>query len=158
VTGVSDPIDELAAAVTRLFLAAEPLPPPLLAAASASLSWRDPDAALAELVLDSAVDGAASGVRSSVDDPAGEPRLLSFALADLVIDVELTADGQRVALIGQVSRPEPATIEVRHPGGTRSDQTDQLGRFRMSDLPPGPLRVTWTPANGSAVATPSFLA
>jgi hypothetical protein len=157
-TGVSEPIDQLAAAVTRLFLSADPVPAQLLAAASASLSWREADAALAELVLDSAVAGAASGVRSSVDDPAGEPRLLSFALADLVIDVELTADGQRVELIGQVSRPESAMIEVRYPGGTRSDRTDLLGRFRVPDLPPGPLRVTWTPAAGSPVATPSFLA
>jgi hypothetical protein len=151
-------MEQLAAEVSRLFRTADPVPPQLLAAASASLAWRDPDAALAALVLDSAVAGVASGVRSSVDDPSGEPRLLSFALADLVIDLELTVADQRVELIGQVSRPEPATIEVRHPGGSRSDRTDQLGRFRLPDLPPGPLRVTWTPATGTAVATPSFLA
>lgn len=151
---MTDQADELDAAVTRLFQSADPVPQHLVRAASASLSWRDPDAALAELVLDSALAGEPAGVRAATTDT---PRMLSFAVGDIMIDVELAVRDRWVALVGQVSRPGPATIEVRHTAGTWSGSTDGLGRFVVADLPAGPLRISWTPPGAQAVRTPMFL-
>lgn len=149
--------DELGEAVTRMFVAADPVPAALLEAASAGLAWRDPDAALAALLLDSAVAGAPAGVRAGEDDEA--PRLLSFAVGDTVIDVEVIADGGRVTLVGQVSRPVVAPIQVRHAGGDWTGDTDHLGRFSVPDLPAGPLRIRWGPAapDTATVSTATFL-
>jgi hypothetical protein len=131
--------DELGAAVARMYTAADPPPPHLLAMASALLSWRDPDAELAALVVDSAVAGEAAGIRSGSESP----RMLSFALGDVVLDVELVVDDGTVRLVGQVSAPEVAPIQVRHREGTWTGATDELGRFAVSGVPDGPLRITW---------------
>ena len=149
--------EDLGEAVTRMFVAADPVPARLLQAAAAGLAWRDPDAALAALLLDSAVAGAAAGVRADPDD--GQPRLLSFDSGDTVIDVEVIVDGTRVRLVGQVSRPVVAPVRVRHTGGEWSGTTDHLGRFSVPDLPVGPMRVRWGPAGPAtaAVSTATFL-
>lgn len=149
--------EELGEAVTRMFVATDPVPAGLLRSASAGLAWRDPDAALAALLLDSAVAGAAAGVRADPDD--GQPRLLSFDSGDTVIDVEVIVDGARVQLVGQVSRPVVAPVQVRHAGGVWSGVTDQLGRFSVPDLPVGPVRIRWGPAGPATapVSTATFL-
>ncbi|MEV4510707.1 hypothetical protein AB0K00_17265 [Dactylosporangium sp. NPDC049525] len=149
--------EDLGEAVTRMFVAADPVPAGLLQAASAGLAWRDPDTALAALLLDSAVAGVAAGVRADPDD--SQPRLLSFESGDTVIDVEVIVDGTRVRLVGQVSRPVVAPVHVRHAGGEWSGATDRLGRFSVPDLPVGPLRIRWGPADPdtAAVSTATFL-
>jgi hypothetical protein len=151
--------EELAEAVTRLFVDTDPVPARLLQAASAGLAWRDPDTALAALLLDSAVAGAAAGVRAGPHDDAQQPRLLSFDSGGTVIDVEVVVDGPRVRLIGQVSHPLEAPVRVRHAGGEWSGVTDRLGRFSVPDLPVGPVRIWWGPAGPetAAVCTATFL-
>jgi hypothetical protein len=149
--------EELGEAVTRMFVTTDPVPARLLQAASAGLGWRDPDAALAALLLDSAVAGAPAGVRADPED--GQPRLLSFDSGDITIDVEVAVDAGRVRLVGQVSDPVVAPLLVRHAGGEWSGATDQLGRFTVPDLPVGPLRIRWGPAgpHAAAVSTTTFL-
>jgi hypothetical protein len=147
VTG--DRHDELGSAVSRMYATADPPPAHLLAAASALLSWRDPDAALAALVVDSAVAGEAAGIRSASDSP----RMLSFALGEVQLDVELVVDDGSVRLVGQVSSPEVAPIAVRHREGTWTGATDELGRFAVSGVPAGPLRITW---GHSPVSSPTI--
>jgi hypothetical protein len=149
--------EDLGEAVSRMFVAADPVPARLLAAASVGLAWRDADAALAALLLDSAVAGTAAGVRADPDD--GQPRLLSFDSGDTVIDVEVIVDGPRVRLVGQVSRPVVAPVQVRHAGGEWSGTTDHLGRFTVPDLPVGPLRIRWGPTgpDTTPVTTVTFL-
>lgn len=149
--------DELGDAVARVYVAADPPPAHLLAAASAVLAWRRPDAALAALLVDSAVAGEAAGIRAG----SGSPRMLSFAVGDTVIDVELAADdGGELRLVGQVSRPVEAPLEIRHRDGTWTGRTDALGRFAVEGLPDGPLRITWGPAvpGGETLTTPTILA
>ncbi|MGI5240989.1 hypothetical protein [Dactylosporangium sp. CA-139066] len=131
--------DELGSAVSRMYATADPPPAHLLAAASALLSWRDPDLELAALLVDSAVAGEAAGIRSASDSP----RMLSFAVGDVQLDVELVVDDGTVRLVGQVSSPEVAPIAVRHRDGTWTGTTDELGRFAVSGLPAAPLRITW---------------
>ncbi|MET7418573.1 hypothetical protein [Dactylosporangium sp. NPDC005555] len=149
--------EELGEAVTRLFVDTDPVPARLLQAAQAGFAWRDPDAALADLLLDSAVAGLAAGVRAGESDD--QPRLLSFDSGGTVIDVEIVVDGGRVRLIGQVSHPVEAPVRVRHAGGEWSGVTDRLGRFSVPGLPAGPMRVWWGPAGpeSTAVCTATFL-
>ncbi|GAA2393705.1 hypothetical protein [Dactylosporangium salmoneum] len=147
--------DRLGAAVARVYVTVDPPPPHLLVAASAALAWRDPDAALATLLMDSAVAGEAAGIRSG----SAPPRLVSFAAGDLVVDVELTEVDGVVHLVGQVSRPVAAPVAIRHSDGTWTGTTDALGRFAAESLPLGPLRVTWGPAEpgGDTVIGPTIL-
>ncbi|MEV4139515.1 hypothetical protein AB0J72_46050 [Dactylosporangium sp. NPDC049742] len=153
--------EDLGEAVARLYVDTDPVPARLLQAASAGLAWRDPDAALAALLLDSAVAGAPAGVRAGPgpDGDADDPRLLSFDSGGTVIDVEIVVDGGRVRLVGQVSHPVEAPVRVRHAGGEWTGTTDRLGRFSVPDLPVGPLRIWWGPAGPETtqVCTATFL-
>lgn len=128
------------AVLTRLrsaFDAADPVPQHALDAALASLSWRDPDSALAELVADSLTEPA--GVRSRSD--AG-PRLLTFEGDRLVVEVEVSDLGSSRRLLGQLVPPQPAEVEVRWRGGSIHASADQLGRFTAAAVPPGPVSLS----------------
>lgn len=152
---MSDPGDDLGSAVERLFRRVDPVPDHLVQAASASVRWLDADAELAALVLDSGVAGAPPGMRSAADEPAA--RQLSFAAGDLVVDIEVTRRDRRVDVVGQISRPVVAAVEVGSPAGSWTGATDALGRFRATDLPSGPMWIVWTPPQARAVRTVSFL-
>ncbi|MFI5915155.1 hypothetical protein [Dactylosporangium sp. NPDC051541] len=152
--GASDD-DALGTAVARVYTAVDPPPVPLLQAASELLAWRSPDAALAALLLDSAVSGEAAGVRAG---PGGGSRMLSYGAGDTVLDLELTAEDGVLHVTGQVSRPVAAPLRIRHRDGTWSGTTDAVGRFTVADLPAGPLRVTWGPGpDGATITTPAIL-
>jgi hypothetical protein len=121
---------ELRAAARRL----DPPPASVLEAARASLTWRTIDAELAALEFDSAVDAAATAVRS------GErPRLLTFSAPGLSIEVEVSPIGPRRQLVGQLVPAQPARIDVRHAGGVTTAHADQLGRFGVDAVNAGPV-------------------
>jgi hypothetical protein len=123
-------LQELRAAARRL----DPPPASVLEAARASLTWRTIDAELAALEFDSAVDVAATAVRS------GEgPRLLTFSAPGLSIEVEVSPIGPRRQLVGQLVPAQPARIDVRHAGGVTTVQADQLGRFGVDAVSAGPV-------------------
>jgi len=107
----------------------DPVPAQLKRAAIAAYTWRTIDAELAELVFDSLDQPLA--VRSS-----DQPRLLTFRSNDLVVEVELDARN----LVGRVSLP-PVEVIVQHSGGEVTVTADQLGRFTVRGLEPGPLRL-----------------
>jgi hypothetical protein len=125
------------------------VPAVLLDAAAGALRWRDPDALLAALVDD--VPAELATVRGT---PA---RMLSFQLGDVTIDLTVSVDEGRVAVIGQVAPVGVMDVEVRHPAGVWTGRTDALGRFAVANLPAGPMRVLARPEGGSAsVGTPIF--
>lgn len=112
----------------------DPVPPDVTEFASAALAWRNIDAELAAMAFDSAEEETPAGVRG-----AGGERMLSFESPRLSIDIEYrTATGR---VIGQVSPPQVATVEVHHRGGTLSTETDELGRFSFDGFEPGPVSV-----------------
>ena len=120
--------------------ARDPVPEDVLEAARASLSWRDPDSALAALVADSQADAdRLTFVRG--DDQA---RLVTFAADDLTFEVEVTTGGPTVGLIGQLVPPTAARLAIDHAGGVVEVTADTLGRFHASGLTPGPLRLRCT--------------
>jgi hypothetical protein len=123
-------LQELRGAARRF----DPPPASVLDAARASLTWRTIDAELAALEFDSAVDLAATAVRS------GEgPRLLTFAAPGLNIEVEVSPVGPRRQLVGQLVPAQAARIDVRHAGGVTTVRADQLGRFDADAISAGPV-------------------
>ena len=132
-----DPADrELLAQVREMFDEADPVPEFLLDAARATFSWRTIDAELAELTNDSLLEGAA--VRAAEGSPPAHlhcrcrhsRRRGRRARARSGI-------GRR--LLGQILSPRPAEVDVRHAAGTLSVTADEFGRFRVEEVPPGPI-------------------
>lgn len=114
---------------------ADPVPPELVEAAKLSFTWRTVDAELAALVADSATEPAGAGRTRG----AGAPRLLTFRVRDLTIELQVTASGELRKLVGQLVPPRAARVEVRHRGGVTVVDADELGRFRVEAVPAGPL-------------------
>ena len=110
-------------------LAAEgdPVPERVLAAARGSFTWRTIDTELAELAYDSALDAErAFAVRS--EDTV---RLLTFETSELTIELEVTAEGDRRRILGQIAPAAVGTIELRHAGGALELRTDELFGFQV---------------------------
>lgn len=139
----------LLARLRSTFETVDPVPPDALDVARTSLSWRDPDAALAELVADSLTD--AASVRSR---RAGGPRLVTFEADGLTIEVEVAEDGETRRLLGQLVPPSRAEVVVRWSNGHTSVNADEIGRFSASGIPAGLLSLTCTLEHATrAVAT-----
>ncbi|NDL56306.1 hypothetical protein [Phytoactinopolyspora mesophila] len=116
----------------------DPPPAHLLDAAYNSLDWMDADAALAELVADSAV---AAGVAIRAAQP---PRVLTFDAGGATLVVEILTETQRSGaqprrrVVGQLLPPGVADVEVRGTDGARVQvRSDAHGRFRATDVPAG---------------------
>lgn len=116
----------------------DPVPADVRAAAHEAHRWRDPDAALAALVADSAQD---NGRPATVRGPGGA-RLLTFIADELTIDVEVIRDDRHVSLVGQLVPPHRASVRVDHRGGSVEVTADDLGRFGVDGIPVGPVRLT----------------
>lgn len=121
-------------------------PPPLVVeSAKALFGLRAVDAELAELTADSLErPGAVRG--------PSEVRLLEFQTAHLLIDVEVTVDGNRRRLLGQAPS-EAGRLAVDTPASTTTAAVDAAGFFLADDLPAGPVRLRFSSATGP-VATP----
>jgi hypothetical protein len=138
------PHDDLWAQMQGLTTRMDPVPANVLRMAKESLAWRDTDAALAALLAEDQFAGVRAGER---------PELLTFAAGELTIEVELTMGGATVSLIGQLVPPQAARIKVDHADGPGWAQSDELGRFALSGVARGHLRLTCYPATGGPVQT-----
>lgn len=130
--------DEL---MKRLRLAAselDPVPAEVLAAARGAFAWRRVNEELAELTSDSALELAGTaGVRGE-----GEARLLSFAVeGGLEVELEVSGPATGLKLLGQTVPATPGLARVSYPGGAVTGPMDELGRFSLSGLVPGPARI-----------------
>jgi hypothetical protein len=147
-----NPDDELEEELRRLAASRDPVPAQLHQAAVDAFLWRDIDAEIAELVYDSLLDtDAASLVRGPADQ-----RLVSFAAGGMTIDLEVTSAGPGRTVMGQITPPRRATVDIRHPQDTVTVEADDLGRFRSGPLPRGPASLRLRPppdAAGPAVIT-----
>jgi hypothetical protein len=145
--------EQLLAAVGEAVAEHDPVPPTVVTAARASLTWRTIDAELAELTEDSALHDLA-GVRSTAT-----PRLLTFETPSLEVVVEITETGERRRLAGQLAEPALATIKIRHQSGSTTEvQTDSLGRFAVDDIEPGLVSLVCRFADGSRTVVTAWLA
>ncbi|GII32684.1 hypothetical protein [Planotetraspora mira] len=122
---------ELEGALRRAAELLDPVPAALVEVAVEAFRFRTVDAELAELTFDSMAGTAA------VRGPA-QARVLGFGGQAAGLDLEITAAGPSRRVIGQVTPPAHAVVEVR--GHTPvSVTTDALGRFIVDRVPPGPL-------------------
>ena len=129
--------DALLAKLRYAVAAAEPIPEPVAIAAHAALDWRTLDVELAALVYDSATEPAA-GVRGG-----GEPRCMTFAAADVEIELEagLQGDGPTLRLSGRLVPAQTAQIAIGTGGGLVLTRADTYGRFAAAGVAPGALRL-----------------
>ena len=119
---------------------ADRVPEDVLGAARASFWWRSVDSELAELTYDSLLDDERlASVRGASDGP----RALTFERGDVVVDVEVAASAGGHQLLGQVVAPAVESVVLERPDAAARDEiaVDDLGRFRVASLGPGPVRL-----------------
>lgn len=141
--------DELLLADLRAFFSeVDPVPPLVTETAKASLGWRRLDADLAELLSDSALEEEPFAVSRGAETPA---RAVTFSSAALTIDIEVHADDPARTILGQLSPPTAATIEIQMLAEAAvSAETDRLGRFRVRLPGGGPIRLRVLRGDGRA--------
>lgn len=144
--------DRLLAVLADALDDARAVPPRFVEAGKAAYAWRTIDAELAALTYDSAADLELAGVLRA---DSATLRALTFAAADLTIELELTAE----ALLGQISPVEagdvtaysgPVTDEVSTIG---TAVVDELGFFVLRPVPGEPFRLLCRTASGTTVLT-----
>lgn len=134
------PTDPLLAELRNVIEGADPIPDGVVAAAKAAFTWRTIDAEVAELVADSGL--ADSRLLGAGARAAAAARLLTFEAGGCTVEVEIAETGNTRHLVGQLIPMERATITGRWPAGSRSAESDELGRFTLDDLPAGPISLT----------------
>jgi hypothetical protein len=142
------PDDDLVRALARAVAVHDPVPPELVTFAREAFTWRTVDAELAELAADS-WETAGAGLRGAAD-----VRLLSFSAGHQQLDVELLTDGPSRRVVGELSPGRPARVVLEHAGGSLTEDADELGRFLLSGVPAGRIRVRCEPLDGPAIITP----
>jgi len=153
------PLDDAAllARLGRVARRVDPVPVAVQMAAHAAIEWRTLDVELAALVHDSAAvdDRALLAVRGV----AAAPRTLTFAVADLTIEIEAeaTGEGDGLSLVGQLVPAQAADVTIRHGEQLIAVGADERGRFVARGITPGPLslrcRLDAAPGAGRLVET-----
>lgn len=136
--------DELLAWVEAAFAEMDPVPAGVLSAGRSAIGLRVPGAVLAELTAEQ--DPVSAGIR-------GEARLLTFACQEARVELEVLGGGDRLELAGQVHRPGPAEVIVRHPDGKLSGSADRDGRFIVSRVPAGLVSLVFRWPDATSVVT-----
>jgi hypothetical protein len=139
--GATPEDEQLLAELRQALGRADPVPAHVGALARSLLSWRHPEARLAELVADSR--DLAGAVRGDSDV------VLDFRAGAEGIVVQLSAAGDGLhRLVGQVEPAEAGTVEIRRPTGQTTVPADEWGRFVADGLPSGPISLRWSPGPG----------
>jgi len=143
--------EQLLTELRRIAQQIDPVPPWVTEAACAAFAWRCGSAELAELTYDSILDDQ----RLAAIHEGREQRQLMFESMSLLVDLEVARAGRFRRISGRLEPAQVAPIDVRHTNGTISVETDELGRFTVDDLPPGPmsLRCRVGPSNEWIVDT-----
>lgn len=153
--------------LAELLEATEPIPSEVALAAKDMFTWRDfidAQVAMRQEEEGQRVRGTdlhpGPGDCASPDDAAelGGYRLETFAAPDLIIMLEISDDGgiDGRRLIGQLVPPGPDGITLesaRTPGGERYAPVDKIGRFRLSAVETGRIRLHCVLPAGQSVMT-----
>jgi hypothetical protein len=155
--------DELVDRLRRIAAEVDPVPDGVDAAARAAIRTRDLDRQLAVLVADSAAGedpdlewdrvAAFDQVRTG-GATAGLRRLLSFAVGDVQVDLEVSGHGDRVDLIGQFTGASTEECVLEFADGAHvALEVDSLGRFLAAGVDRGALRARFRSAAGAPMTT-----
>lgn len=109
----------------------DPVPAAVLAAARAAYSWRTLEAELVPAARDS-LDEELASVRGSTDS-----RLLTYDTSQGRVEMEVAVERGRCSLIGTVA-PGARLQLLRADGSRQQVEVDELGRFAVEDIAPGP--------------------
>ncbi|MFC4912659.1 hypothetical protein [Actinomadura gamaensis] len=151
-------LDELRVAFERL----DPVPDDVLAAGRSALTWRDPDADLAELTdeRDHGLVGArgagnaGSAGSAASEGGAGGPRLLTFRASGRTVELQVSGTGRDLALSGRLAPASAADIRLRHP---HTDElfarADETGCFVLTAVPDGLISLVFHLPDASCVVT-----
>jgi hypothetical protein len=151
----TDPDERLIGELRGLFAELDPVPPLVIETAKASLGWRRLDADLAELLSDSALEEQPFALARGGEATA---RAVTFSSNELTIDIEVHVDDEARTLLGQLSPPAAAGIEVQTTDEeVVSSETDQLGRFRVRLASGGPIRLRVLGAEGTPPVETSWI-
>jgi hypothetical protein len=131
--------------VVAMLRAVDPVPPDVLDAAAATWAWRAAGQEVADLVAD-VESGERAGVR-------GGGRQLTFRAGAGEVLVEVAAAGRTATLTGQVVPAAAGTVAGEWPGGSASAEVDGLGRFVLTGVRTGLVRLRLAPEGGSPVVT-----
>lgn len=138
-------VAELRTAVAKF----DPVPAQVLAAAYGAFEFRDLDGQLAALIRDSANETAElAGVRGALG------RLLTFALGERYVEVEVTADGDHRIATGYVVPADAGAVTAESSSGRVDGEVDAQGRFRLVGLTRGPMRLRFEVGGRPALLTP----
>ncbi|WP_026416845.1 hypothetical protein [Actinomadura oligospora] len=136
-------LDELRAAFDHI----DPVPKEVLAAGRSALSWREPDADLAELTDEK--ERQLAGARST-----SGLRVLTFNAPGRTVEVEISGAGQDVALTGRLAPATVADVRLRHPNAAeQSARADETGRFVLTAVPEGLVSLVFHLPDASCVVT-----
>jgi hypothetical protein len=143
----ADDDDQLLAALGDALRAAETVPDSFAEAGRAAYTWHGIDAELAALTFDSAAEPA--GVPAIRAEEAS-PRFLTFAAADLTIELEIGAD----AIVGQIVPPQAGHADACPASGPASStEIDDIGCFVIRPLPASPFRLHCHASSGISALT-----
>lgn len=115
----------------------DPVPPSVHDHALHALELRDLDTELAALVADS-LD---ADERLALVRGPEATRLLTFEAPGLVVELQVTAAGDRRQLEGHVAGAGGCELSLEHPEGTLAIEPDEHGRFQVDVVPAGRLRL-----------------
>src|ERR1051326_2905760 len=135
--------------VAKMFDHVDPVPDAVLAAARSAFAWRDIDAQLARLVDADQLVG--SAIRAH-----GEHRLLTFEAPGVTVAIEATEINGARKLIGQLvpSGAHHIALETAARSGRQlTAPVDHLGRFTLTAVPAGLIRLRCTLPGGAQVVT-----
>lgn len=135
--------------VGAMFDHLDPVPDSVTAAARSAFAWCDMDAQLARLIDEAQLVGAE--VRAH-----GEARLLTFEAPGMTVAIEATEINGARKLIGQLvpSGPHHVALETAAQSGQQlTAPVDHLGRFTLSSVPAGLIRLRCTLPGGTQVVT-----
>lgn len=140
------PDDDLLAELGAALRAGETAPPHVVEAAKAAFAWQSVDAELAALTHDSLLSDELVGVREG----AGRVRAITFETDGLAVELEVDARGA----VGQILPPQRGTVAVRGALGEGATvEADEVGRFELRPLPPGPVSLRCRTAGGRSFVT-----
>jgi hypothetical protein len=130
-----DPDEPLVADLRDYFARVDTVPPLVTQAAKAALGWRRLDADLAELLADSTLEAESL---ATVRGAGAAVRSVSFGAGELTIDLEIHVGGTGLTLLGLLTPPSIARIEIQTADGATgaTAESDATGRFRTR-LPAG---------------------
>jgi hypothetical protein len=134
----------------------DPAPDSVHAAARAAIRTRDLNAELADLVADSAVMSGSLAFDMVRRDSAADAgaRMLSFRGDGVQIELQVSDQGEPLALAGLITGAAPNSCVLQHGSASeRRLELDTLGRFLVTDVPLGPTRVRCQSVSGSWVNT-----